>query len=449
MPAEDVQANQSSNPRDQIARSLIGRVIDEFEIRREIGRGGMGVVFEAWQQSLQRVVAVKVLTAPIGLTGTAIQRFQREAQAAAKLHHANIVRIYAQGRAEGTYYYAMELIEGRTVHEIIEEARGGSDGSAIGATETRVQDGRQGALTDSASTSWTRRPSQVPQATTDGSGPHVLSGDGVASSTAIDDLDNIARLTAAVADALEYAHQAGVIHRDIKPHNLILGNDGRLCISDFGLARVREQPGVTMTGEVLGSPLYMSPEQVGGAAATVDHRTDIYSLGVTLYEWLTLRPPFPGQRRDQVVNQILTAEPTPLRSINPAIPVDLDTICLKAIERNPKRRYRTAAEMAADLRAYLQRREIKARRAGPLARLGRLVQRHQVAALAACLVLVCGLFAVSMYHERQSSSRPQRPTPAQPAESPERQAGLRSPAPPSAEPIVRRPDVADSIGATE
>ena len=331
----------------------------------------MGFVFEAWQLSLQRVVALKVLAGMANLTPTAVQRFQREAQAAAKLHHTNIVPIYAQGEHDGVYYYAMELIRGRSVYEIVEEARRG-DSAALGVTETRPG-GFTPAVGDEAAA---------------GSSLGTTTWSRIRSRDTAEHFDTIARLTATVAEALEYAHQAGVIHRDVKPHNLILGNDGRLCITDFGLARVMEQPGVTMTGEFLGSPLYMSPEQISGGPQRVDRRTDIYSLGATLYEWLTLRPPFPGETREQVISLVMTADPDTLRSRDPHMPVDLETICLKAIQKNPAARYQTAAEMASDLRRYLERRTIHARRAGPLTRATKFVIRHRVEVLAAALVLV-------------------------------------------------------------
>jgi hypothetical protein len=198
----------------------------------------------------------------------------------------------------------------------------------------------------------------------------------------------VARLTADVADALEYAHTHGVIHRDIKPANLLLAPEGRLSVNDFGLARVLEQPGVTMTGEFVGTPAYMSPEQIAAGRTPLDHRTDIYSLGATLYELLTLRPPFAGERRDQVLAQILHKEPAPPRKWNRRIPLDLQTICLKALEKDPDRRYRTAKAMADDLRRYLNRFAIEARRSGPVARLGKLVRRHKLATTAAIVILL-------------------------------------------------------------
>src|SRR5262249_19501057 len=151
--------------------------------------------------------------------------------------------------------------------------------------------------------------------------------------------------------------------RDIKPSNLLLSTDGRLHISDFGLARMLEEPGMTITGEFMGSPSYMSPEQITAGRIPLDHRTDIYSLGVVLYELLALQPPFIGNSRDQILAQIVQKEPKPPRSLNKKVPLDLETICLKALEKDPDRRYQTAGAMAEDLRRFVNRFEISARRA--------------------------------------------------------------------------------------
>ncbi|MCH8253295.1 MAG: protein kinase [Planctomycetes bacterium] len=194
---------------------------------------------------------------------------------------------------------------------------------------------------------------------------------------------SVAQHIATIADAIAYAHEHGVIHRDIKPQNLILGRDGRVRVADFGLARLEEQPGVTVTGEFLGSPLYMSAEQITGGSANVDHRTDIYSLGATMYEWLTLAPPFPGKTREQVISKIVNAEPVPPRVHNPAIPVDLETICLRALARDRNRRYQTASAMRDDLHCYLAKRPIHARRDGAGTRAAKFARRHPFGTFAA------------------------------------------------------------------
>jgi predicted Zn-dependent protease len=217
--------------------------------------------------------------------------------------------------------------------------------------------------------------------------------------------DTVARLVADVAGALEYAHRVGVIHRDMKPSNLLLSPAGRLSINDFGLARMLEQPGMTMTGEFVGTPAYMSPEQITAGRTPLDHRTDIYSLGATLYELLTLHPPFTGERRDQVLAQILHKEPKAPRKMNPKVPVDLETICLKALEKDPDRRYQTAGALAEDLHRYVNRFAISARRAGPVQRLVKWARRRPAVAVSlGCLLIAVGValsLAYWAFHEKQ------------------------------------------------
>lgn len=380
-PEKNHTAPAAGTPNDSTSR-----ILGDFEIHREIGRGGMGTVYEASQVSLQRTVALKVLAPHIASTSKAVSRFRREAQAAAKLHHTHIVPIFAQGEADGSYFYAMEMVEGDSLHATIMKLRA---------------EHRNDSACDQSVTVVLPQRSASNAATTKKINPAKLSGSSVRDSAArlsdsqafgTDELfHDAARHLADVADALEYAHLNGVVHRDIKPHNLLFGRDGRLRISDFGLARLAEQPGVTMTGEVLGSPLYMSPEQITADPNAVDHRTDIYSLGATMYEWLTLSPPYPGETRERVISKILSTEPRPLRSENPAVPLDLETICLKAIERDPNRRYQSAGEMRDDLRRYLLSRPIVARREGAAMRGVRFLLRHQIAAL-----LVTAIFAGSV-----------------------------------------------------
>jgi len=400
-----------ANPRDArtdlSASGLIGRVLaGDFEIRRELGRGGMGTVYEAWQRSLQRVVALKVLAGSLGLTGSAVVRFQREAQAAAKLHHSNIVAIYAQGEEGGVYFYVMEYIEGRSLADMIDEMRGGHRSSALNLTETRLVLGSgsgspsPGTVDPDQTVSLNRPPPALPD-------PPSRHESVTASASTIEHFDYIATQITSVADALDYAHRQGVIHRDVKPHNCLFGNDGRVYVTDFGLARVLEQPGVTMTGEFIGSPLYMSPEQITGGSDPVDHRTDIYSLGATMYEWMTLSAPYPGTTREQVISKIINAEPALPRWLNPRIPVDMETVCLKAIEREPGHRYATAGEMADDLRRYLKRSSIRARREGPVARLRKFIRRNQAASWAGVVMIVAASVAVgvSFFQERTFERR--------------------------------------------
>jgi hypothetical protein len=210
--------------------------------------------------------------------------------------------------------------------------------------------------------------------------------------------DTVARMVAEVADALGYAHKEGVIHRDIKPSNLLLSPAGRLNINDFGLARMMEQPGMTVSGEFVGTPRYMSPEQIAAGRIPLDHRTDIYSLGAALYELLTLEPPHQGESREQMLAQIVQKEPKAPRSLQKKVPVDLETICLKCLEKDPDRRYHTAGELAEDLRRYVNRFAIAARRAGPVRRLVKWARRQPVVATSlACLLIGACVTLTSAY----------------------------------------------------
>ncbi len=351
----------------------IQRRLGDFEIIREVGRGGMGVVYEARQMSLNRRVALKVLNGGLGLDPTAVLRFCREAKAAAKLHHTNIVPVYATGEENGTHYYAMELVEGPSLDKVIRHLR-------------QAQSDELPAPLSSAPNQMAATGPYFELPDPSANGASVLTSSSIRPDSRY--FDALAKLIADVADALAYAHQHGIIHRDIKPSNLMLSPDGRLSINDFGLARMLEQPGMTLTGEFVGTPAYMSPEQITAGRVPIDHRTDIYSLGATLYEMLVLRPPFAGDRRDQILAQILHKDPKAPRRVNNKVPLDLETICFKAIDKDPDRRYQTADELAADLRRYVNRFAIAARRAGPVERFRKWVKRHPGVAVSLALMVV-------------------------------------------------------------
>ncbi len=355
----------------------IGGRLGDFEILGEIGRGGMGIVYRARQISLGREVALKVLPDCARHGRIATQRFLAEAQAAARLHHSNIVPVYAQGVHEGHYYYAMELVEGVGLDVVIHSRpdllsstrlRAGSSDVRLktapvlappGSTRlprTRVRDRAEPAApAPPADWSDTKRLPRWTRA----------------------DYAHVARLFADVADALACAHQHSIIHRDVKPHNLLLGAANRLHLTDFGLARLTDEPHLTVSGEIMGTPSYMSPEQVRGGTGQIDHRTDIYSLGVTLYESLTRRKPFDGETRQQIITAICTAEPVSPRRLNPRIPLDLETICLRTLEKDPQRRHATAALLAEDLRRFADGRPILSRRVTRVERAVKWVRRHK------------------------------------------------------------------------
>src|SRR5262245_56573286 len=351
-----------SSPLDD---SMAGKRLGDFEIVRELGRGGMGVVYESVQTTLGRRVALKVLGSRLGLTAKAVDRFRREASAAARLHHTNIVPVYATGEDSGIHFYAMELIEGPGLDVVIRQLREQTPASDPPSWMVDLTSTADQPRTDSHASS-----SEVKSATTSAAGG----------------FDRIASMIADVADALHHAHQNGVTHRDIKPSNLLLSADGRLSIADFGLARMLEEPGMTRTGEFVGTAAYMSPEQVTAGYVPVDHRTDVYSLGATLYELLTLRPPFEAEGRDRLLAMLTQKDPASPRRRNPKVPRDLEAICLRCLEKDPDRRYASAKDLADDLRRYVNRFAILAKRVGPLGRVRKWVRRNP--ALAAALVVV-------------------------------------------------------------
>jgi serine/threonine protein kinase/Flp pilus assembly protein TadD len=367
----------SEGPSDVPASQSELRRLGDFEIVRELGRGEMGVVYQARQLSLNRKVALKVLSAELGLTPKAVEHFHREAIAARKLRHTNIVPLYMTGQQDGTRFYAMELIEGPSLDEVIRHSR---------------QSARKDLVTPRASAAdgQAATGAYVPSGTSVKGAGTLLTSSSFHSDSHY--FDTVATMIAGVADALDYAHKQGVIHGDIKPSNLMLSPDGRLEINDFGLARMLEQPGMTLTGKFVGTPRYLSPEQIAVGRLPLDHRTDIYSLGATLYELLTLQPPFTGERRDPLLAQIMHQEPKPPRRLNRKVPVDLETICLKALDKDPDRRYQTAGAMAEDLRRYVKRCAIAARRTGPIRKAYKWVVRHPaLAATLAGLLLLLGI----------------------------------------------------------
>ncbi len=379
----------AEGPRDmpwtvaQRVPEAIGRRFGDFEIVREIGRGGMGVVFEARQESLGRRVALKLLPPALGASPAAAARFEREARAAARLAHPNIVPVHAIGEAEGYHFFAMEYIDGEPLSRVLDDLRHGISGKL--AEPVSAGPGE-------------RSPA----------GPTAARGAPPASKRRF---DSIARLAAEVADALHHAHEHGVIHRDIKPGNLLLSKEGHLLVADFGLARIAEEPGMTMSGTFQGTVGYMSPEQIAAGRMKLDHRTDIYSLGAVLYEMLTLAPPFRGASREETVSAILTTDPAPLRKFDRRIPRDLETICLHALEKNPARRYATAGQMADDLRQHLAGGLISARRAGAARRAGRWMRRRPVLArlgMGAAIAVVAVAIAVPFVAERERRESEER-----------------------------------------
>jgi eukaryotic-like serine/threonine-protein kinase len=361
--------------------------LGDFRIVRELGRGGMGIVYEAEQVSLGRRVALKVLPFASSIDPRQLRRFQVEAQAAAHLHHPHIVPIFAVGCDQGVHYYAMQLIEGRTLASLIQ--------GMMRAVPDETHDSEAGRflLADDATASY---PVAVDSPPTQAATPAPGVSSPSTSNSAITEPARAARASSRMvallgiqaANALEHAHSLGVLHRDVKPANLMITATGELWVTDFGLARFHEDVSLTRTNDLLGTLRYMSPEQARAGGVVVDHRTDIYSLGATLYELATLRPSFDGRDRGELLRQVTHDEPTAPRKIVPAIPRDLETIILKAMAKDVESRYFTAQELADDLRRFLEDKPVLARRPTPLEHLVKWTRRHRPAVTAAVTALI-------------------------------------------------------------
>jgi WD40 repeat protein/serine/threonine protein kinase len=421
--------------------------LGDYQIVREVGRGGMGVVYEAVQVSLGRHVALKVLPKKLLPDARAKRRFEREAKAAAKLHHTNIVPVFGVGEQDGLPYYVMQFIQGLGLDEVLEELKklqvGGAKTGTFTGGELRVSRKElsaahvarslltgefQGTKDPSAAAAppptedAVRQPEEQPApphspALSDSFTPSassvVLPGQGREGSKSKHKKptywQSVASIGVQVAGALEYAHKQGVLHRDIKPSNLLLDTQGTVWVTDFGLAKADDQQNLTHTGDIVGTLRYVPPEAFEGRS---DARGDVYSLGLTLYEMLALRPAFDEKERNKLIKQVTTAEPLRLGRLNRQVPGDLVTIVHKAIERNPAQRYQTAAELAADLQRFLDDEPIKARGISTAERLWRWCRRNPaIASLTAALVLllvtatVASLLAATHFQQTAANER--------------------------------------------
>jgi len=387
----------SSSPPADITPLAAGSRLDDFEILGELGRGGMGIVYRARQRSLDRIVALKVLSSTRRRNRRAVRRFRTEAQAAARLHHENIVPVYAHGEYEDHVYYSMMLVEGDSLDTVIHSKPELLSSTTLPGSSVA----EPSAASDSSIGIEIPRPQAVP--------PRSARDSSAPSPRTAADYRHIALLLAGVADGLAHAHERGVVHRDVKPHNLLLGSDCRLRITDFGLAYLTDEPRLTLSGEVMGTPVYLSPEQVRGDLKAIDHRTDIYSLGVTLYEVITGRHPFQGAVRDEILHRICCDEPLPPRRLDPFIPKDLETICLRALEKKPADRHPAASVLADDLRRFSEGRPILSRRIGPIEKMLKWARRRKAAATAitstfGVLVLAVGLTASLLSTRRREAA---------------------------------------------
>jgi serine/threonine protein kinase/formylglycine-generating enzyme required for sulfatase activity len=340
---------------------MLGRQFGSYVIEKRLGEGGMGVVYLARQPRLDRPVAVKVLPPAFAAKQSRRERFEREARLPAKLDHPGIVKVF-DAREEGDLrWYAMEYVAGRSLQDILHELR-------------RLPTTDRDELA-AVSKGWITRAAQ---------------------------------LAAEVADALEHAHQRGVVHRDVKPSNVLIDANGAARVVDFGLALdLGRDDGITNDGEAIGTLSYMSPEQARGDRERMGPLTDVYSLGIVLYEMLTLRVPFDGVSRQRVLSDIASAPPRPVRRFNPRVPIDLETICLVALEKNPQHRYSSAAALARDLRHFLNHEAIEAKRPPIWRRIGFELRRRRalVAGFLAGAVLLSVASAVT-YDWRERARRP-------------------------------------------
>jgi serine/threonine protein kinase/WD40 repeat protein/Flp pilus assembly protein TadD len=383
-----------ATPADGVRLERLG----DFRILRVVGRGGMGVVYEAEQESLGRHVALKVLPAAVAQRPMYLERFRREARTAARLHHTNIVPVYGVGEETGSCYYAMQFIQGQALDVVIAEIkrlRGRSADDPVRGDQPTCD-----AAVKVAHSLVTGRFTDAEPAVSDEAapaGPTVAtpptpSASDLGEQPAARYYRRVAHLGVQAAEGLAYAHAQGVLHRDIKPANLLLDAQGTLWITDFGLAKAEDSEDLTQAGDIVGTVRYMAPERFEGKA---DARSDIHALGVTLYELLALQPPFSGTDRASLIGQITAGVRPPLHALAPDVPRDLETIVLKAMARDPAARYASAAELADDLRRFLENRPIKARRISAAERFRRWCRRNPVvASLTAAVFLLLACFAV-------------------------------------------------------
>jgi eukaryotic-like serine/threonine-protein kinase len=414
-------AGPPTGPHAQTATSdgAAPRQLGEYRILREVARGGMGIVYEAVQESLGRHVALKVLPFQSLSDANHLERFRREAQAAAKLHHTNIVPIFGVGEDKGVHYFAMQFIKGQPLNSVLHELRPRRHPAATDAGEpaesassapaagcnleltvtlaegmkTGRFPGKEEVPRDSDQEKLVYHLDPVRQAPSRAGATHamVLGDDSeLGSQSDAKYFRSVARVGVQVAEALAYAHQQGIVHRDIKPSNLLLDTQGTVWITDFGLAKAEGTGELTSPGDLLGTLRYMAPERFQGKA---DPRSDVFSMGLTLYEMVTLHPAFECAERAQLIERMLQAEPPRPRQLDGRIPRDLETLILKCIAKEPARRYQTAGELAEDLQRFLADRPILARRTGPIEKVWRWSRRNPVVAgmtIAFLLALLAG-----------------------------------------------------------
>ncbi len=403
-PDADVTAESNQRPRY--------RAIGDFRLIRQVGRGGMGIVYEAEQISLHRRVALKILPFAAVLDPRHLQRFKNEAQAAAALHHPHIVPVHSVGTDRGVHYYAMQYVDGQNLANVLRQMRLSQVEGAIAEIPENTRhvshesdDGQSFAcdlvLDYQAGNQELLSGEQSPPDSLPATANSLHDTQPVQhySTASLHDrrekYRTIAKLGIQAAEALDYAHEHGIVHRDIKPSNLLIDAEGDLWITDFGLAQIEAGGSLTLTGDCVGTLQYMSPEQALGHRGVVDHRTDIYALGVTLYELLTCRSMLPDLDKAVLLKKIADEDPPPPSSIDRNVPTDLETIVLKAIAKDPQERYASAGELAEDLHCFLELKPIRAKRPGLWDRWAKWSRRNHTLVLSVAAVLFLAVMGLS------------------------------------------------------
>ncbi len=370
--------------------------IGNYEVVGEIGRGGMGIVFEAIHESLGRRVAIKVMPTPLVNRSKYIERFQREAKAAAKLHHTNIVSVFGVGEGDGFHYYVMDFVDGQTLGEVIQ---GMSNSSGVNSASTQRVEGTRLEMPVKNDSSFSIDEFSLESTVRDSASMEGARSKNQGDLMSRDKLDSrhfrwAARLGANLADALSYAHSSRILHRDIKPSNLILDRKGVVWITDFGLAKdSSNEVNLTKTGDVIGTPQYLAPESLEGK---YDRRSEVYCLGLTLYELATLQPAYAGGTTAEIIRAIASTSPVSPRKVNSKVPIDLSTIIEKSISREPEARYATANQLRSDLLAFVDGRPISARPPSAIENIIKWSRRNPLpAALSAVSALLLILVTVS------------------------------------------------------